>query len=74
MPGPVFKTGEGSGNRLLVGSIPMRSRQLHEQPANASSGFMITVRGWEQVRSLIGGCEVGRGSFLPAKRTHRYPP
>ncbi len=24
--GPVFKTGEGSGNRLLVGSIPMRSR------------------------------------------------
>ena len=25
--GPVFKTGEGSGNRLLVGSIPMRSRQ-----------------------------------------------
>ncbi len=27
MPGPVFKTGEGSGNRLLVGSIPMRSRQ-----------------------------------------------
>jgi hypothetical protein len=26
--GPVFKTGEGSGNRLLVGSIPMRSRQL----------------------------------------------
>ena len=25
MPGPVFKTGEGSGNRLLVGSIPMRS-------------------------------------------------
>ena len=26
MPLPVFKTGEGSGNRLLVGSIPMRSR------------------------------------------------
>ena len=26
VPGPVFKTGEGSGNRLLVGSIPMRSR------------------------------------------------
>jgi hypothetical protein len=24
--GPVFKTGEGSGDRLLVGSIPMRSR------------------------------------------------
>ena len=28
MPGLVFKTSEGSGNRLLVGSIPMRSRQL----------------------------------------------
>ena len=28
VPGPVFKTGEGSGNRLLVGSIPMRSRHL----------------------------------------------
>ena len=26
MPGPVFKTGEGFGNRLLVGSIPIRSR------------------------------------------------
>jgi len=29
VPGPVFKTGEGSGNRLLVGSIPIRSRHLH---------------------------------------------
>ena len=28
MPAPVFKTGEGFGNRLLVGSIPMHSRQL----------------------------------------------
>jgi hypothetical protein len=28
VPGPVFKTGGGSGNRLLVGSIPMRSRQV----------------------------------------------
>ena len=31
VPGPVFKTGEGSGNRLLVGSIPMRSR--HSRPS-----------------------------------------
>ena len=30
MPGPVFKTGEGSGNRLLVGSIPIRSRLQHK--------------------------------------------
>ncbi len=28
MPGTVFKTVEGSGNRLLVGSIPIRSRQI----------------------------------------------
>ncbi len=28
VPAPVFKTGEGFGNRLLVGSIPMHSRQL----------------------------------------------
>jgi len=27
VPAPVFKTGEGFGNRLLVGSIPMHSRQ-----------------------------------------------
>ena len=27
VPGPVFKTVEGSGNRLLVGSIPIRFRQ-----------------------------------------------
>jgi hypothetical protein len=30
VPGPVFKTGEGSGNRLLVGSIPMRSRHTFQ--------------------------------------------
>ena len=28
MPPSVFKTDEGSGNRLLVGSIPMRSRHI----------------------------------------------
>src|SRR3954452_16112618 len=28
VPGPVFKTGVGSGNRLQVGSIPIRSRQF----------------------------------------------
>jgi hypothetical protein len=35
--GPVFKTGEGSGNRLLVGSIPMRSRQPFFQRPHANA-------------------------------------
>ena len=39
--GPVFKTGEGSGNRLLVGSIPMRSRQqLRLQRRHANVGHL----------------------------------
>ena len=32
VPGPVFKTGVGSGNRLQVGSIPIRSRQGDDGP------------------------------------------
>jgi hypothetical protein len=40
--GPVFKTGEGSGNRLLVGSIPMRSRH----PIFSASLANVDQIGW----------------------------
>ena len=67
VPGPVFKTGEGSGNRLLVGSIPMRSRhplngmKVHEHSFDGQLLFIPPDIGLfvERQNGRMGSVETG---------------
>jgi hypothetical protein len=59
VPGPVFKTGEGSGNRLLVGSIPMRSRQNAVTTKAWVTGSVDAVDVWDLWRAISHDADAG---------------
>ena len=62
MPGPVFKTGEGSGNRPLVGSIPMHPAIAH---VTIYLYFIVfACRDWHSTRQYSGWVTAGDSPIM----------